>query len=519
MADEVEDLPNDIDKLKEIIRNYQKELKWAEEKYRAMEMRYFGRKSEHYTPEEDKQGRLFDEAEANAEDTAAPPEAPVPVAAHERQKRGRKKKIVPTEQVEIVHELSEEERACPCCGKLRPEIGEERRSEYDLVPAHVVERVHVIKKYGPCDCEHFDESKNQTVLAAPGPAKIIPGSDFTNRTTAFFMASKYANAIPFYRMEKMLAQDGLIVTRATLCNQAVAVGRAIGDLIEAMGRDILESPVILMDETTVQVLKDERGPPGKKSYMWVLRGYRDKMPIHLFRYNPSRSGEFALTTLDGYKGYLQTDGYAGYNRVGERDGIVHVGCFAHIRRKFYEAWETAGKTGIASEALDIIKRIYEVESGLRSRIDSGSLDIAGFNEKRRNKVATIAMDFKVWLSKASLSVAPQSALGKAVSYAQAQLDKASRFVGHELMTPDTNAVENAIRPFVVGRKNWLFSGSPLGAHASAGIYSIIETAKANGHEPYAYLAYLFDRLPLCRTREEKEALLPYRLSPSAYAEK
>jgi transposase len=526
MADASIELPDDIELLKSMLRakderlaELEKKLDYAEERYRAMVMRLFGRKSEHYSPEEDKQNRLFDEAEEHASEEAPPVVLKVHVPAHDRTKRGRKPKLAATEQVEVVHDLTESEKRCPGCGEMRKAIGEERRSEYELVPAHVIEYVHIIKKYGPCSCELFGSSGKPTIVAAKGPEKLIPGSDFTNKTTAFFMTAKYADAIPFYRMEKMLARDGLIVSRATLCNQAVAVGKAIGDLIEAMGRDILQSPVILMDETTVQVLKDERGPPGRKSYMWLSRGYCDRKPIHLFRYHATRSGEFAAALLEGYQGYLQTDGYSGYNRVGEAPGIVHVGCFAHIRRKFHEAWETAGKTGIANEALDIIRRLYTAESECRSRLDAKAIDSAAFTAERRKRIEPIVADFRCWLDRGTRSVAPQSALGKAIAYAAGQLDRASRFLEHELLTPDTNAAENAIRPFVIGRKNWLFSGSPLGAHASAGIYSLIETAKANGHESFCYLAYVFDKLPLCRTSEEREALLPYRLSPIAYAEK
>jgi transposase len=527
------DPPNDVELLKAMLLAHQaelverdaqiaeseKKLDYAEERYRAMVMRLFGRKSEHYSPEEDKQNRLFDEAEEHAAEDAPPAILKVHVPAHDRVKRGRKPKVAAAERIEIVHDLTDEEKRCPCCGEMRKAFGEERRSEYELVPAHVVEHLHIIIKYGPCSCEGFDSCGAPTIAAAKGPAKLIPGSDFTNKTTAFFMTAKYADAIPFYRMEKMLARDGLIVSRATLCNQAVAVGKAIGDLIVAMDRDIRSSPVVLMDETTVQVLKDERGSPGRKSYMWLSRGYRDRKPIHLFRYHATRSGEFASTLLEGYQGYLQTDGYSGYNRIGESPGIAHVGCFAHIRRKFHEAWETAGKTGIASEALEIIRRLYAAESECRTHLDAGAIDSAAFITMRREQIEPIVACFRDWPDRGSRFVAPQSALGKAIAYAVGQIDRASRFIEHELLTPDTNAAENAIRPFVIGRKNRLFSGSPLGAHASAGIYSLIETVKANGHEPFRYLAHVFDKLPRCMTSEEREGLLPYRLSPVDYAEK
>ena len=248
----------------------------------------------------------------------------------------------------------------PCCGKARREIGEERSSEYDLVPAHLVKIVHIRKKYGPCACTGFTESEATSVITAGGPAKIVKGSDFTNRTIAFFLTGKYADALPFYRMEKVLERSGLVIPRATLSNLAISVGRSLGDLIELMNRDIARSPVLLMDETTVQVLKTGEGPPGK-SYMWVALGYRDGKPIRRFAYHKNREGSFADKLLQGFSGYLQTDGYGGYLHLEGRPDIVHVSCFAHIRRKFVEAVKVANNQSKAQEAVDIIAKIYRVE--------------------------------------------------------------------------------------------------------------------------------------------------------------
>ncbi|MEW6564282.1 MAG: transposase [Spirochaetota bacterium] len=219
-----------------------------------------------------------------------------------------------------------------------------------------------------------------------------------------------------------------------------------------------QPPVMVMDETTVQVLKQGAGPPGK-SYMWAAVGYRNGKPIHSFAYHKNRSGAFADKLLEGFSGYLQSDGYSGYTHLEGRRDMIY----------------------------------------------------------RKERMAPIFAEFRSWLMARNYDTAPQTLLGKAVAYAQSQYEAAIRFVDHVLLQPDTNIVENAIRPFVVGRKNWLFSGSPHGAHVSAGLYCLIETAKANGHEPYAYLAYLFEQLPLCRTESEREALLPYMLSPSCYA--
>jgi transposase len=178
-----------------------------------------------------------------------------------------------------------------------------------------------------------------------------------------------------------------------------------------------------------------------------------------------------------------------------------------------EAWEVAGKTGIAHEAIKFIANLYEVERSLRKQLDEKAIDESTFLSRRKRKVEPYLSDLRMWLSRNSLTVAPQSKLGMAISYALVEFPLASRYIDHPLLTPDTNAVENAIRPFVIGRKNWLFSGSPRGAHASAGIYSLIETAKKNGHDPYFYLCCIFDRLPLCKTEEDYEKLLPYKITP------
>jgi transposase len=537
------ELPNDVEELKAYVLHLQsdftaqlvekdrtiqeknltiqekdRQILWEREKLRALQMRYFGHSSEKQHFEKDAQYYLFDEAEKHADDESPPVVATTTVATHERKKSGRKPKDIPLPIVETVHELPEVDRQCPCCGKERAIIGDVRTSEYDLVPAHVVKIVHTRRKYGPCDCEAFADSDEAPILIAPAPAKIVPGSDFTNRTTAFFMTSKYADAIPFYRMEKMLERSGLVVSRAALSKQAISVGRAIGDLVELMNRDLMHSPVLLMDETTVQVLNEKDKSNESKSYMWVMRGYKDGKPIHRFVYHPSRSGLVAENLLKGFEGfYLQTDGFDGYNRFDGRAGLAHVGCFAHIRRKFVSAWEVAGKTGIAKEAIDIIAHIYRVESELREKLKNKRIDADTFLVRRRDSVEPLFARLRDWLMASSLSVAPQSALGKAITYAQAIFPRAIRFVEHPLMTPDTNAVENAIRPFVIGRKNWLFSGGPRGAHASAAIYSFFETAKANGHDPYFYSCALFDYLPLCKTDAEREALLPYNITPEEVA--
>ncbi|HOV94636.1 MAG TPA: IS66 family transposase, partial [Spirochaetales bacterium] len=347
-------------------------------------------------------------------------------------------------------------------------------------------------------------------------AKLIPGSRFSNGTLAFFLTSKFVDAQPFYRMEGILSRWGIDTGRSTLCSLAMSAGRAVGELVQAIRDDLKSSPVIGMDETPVQVLHEKNRSATAKSYMWVACGFREGKKLLFFHYHPTRSGTVATEFLKGYTGYLQTDGYAGYSQAGQAQGIIHVGCMAHIRRKFFDAEKVSGGSQDAHEFLPMIAGFYHTGALLRQRYEHNELDDSSFLRQRRKVQEPPLAAMYEWLPVRNRRLAPLSSLGKAVSYALGQWHEVVHYLEHALLTPDNNAVENAIRPFVVGRKNWLFSNTPAGAHTSAGLYSIIETAKANGHEPYKYLCYVFDILPKAKTLEDKLMLLPYRLDPLTY---
>ena len=237
-------------------------------------------------------------------------------------------------------------------------------------------------------------------------------------------------------------------------------------------------------------------------------------PVLIYQYHPSRSGEVAKKFLGGYLGYVQTDGYTGYDYLDEQEGVVHVGCWAHARRKFMEVIQAQGKkkrqAGSADVALEYIRKLYAIEKDAR-RQELGPDDLY---RERQEKATPILSEFKAWLDKKELQTPPKGLLGKAVAYTLGQWDRLIRYIDSGILMPDNNLVENAIRPFVVGRKNWLFSGNPEGAQASSVLYSLIETAKANGLEPYLYLRYLFERLPFAYTTEEYKALLPQNIEPA-----
>ena len=291
------------------------------------------------------------------------------------------------------------------------------------------------------------------------------------------------------------------------CRWAAEAALKCGPLIEIFLEQIRAGPVIQMDETRVQVMNELGRADTTLSYMWVMRGGPPEAPLLLFRYHPSRSASIPLQYLSDYKGFLQTDGYAGYGEVGSLPGIIHAGCFAHVRRKFDEAAKASKNVGSAHEAMGRIGKIYRIERDLREQ----RLSPEEFVAERKAQVLPILQDFKQWLDAKALQVPPSLLLGKAINYAIGEWPKLLRYLDSPHLTPDTNLVENAIRPFVIGRRNWLFSGSPRGAHASATLYSLIETARANGVEPYRYLRYLFTKLPLAYSREDYLALTPQYL--------
>jgi transposase len=292
-----------------------------------------------------------------------------------------------------------------------------------------------------------------------------------------------------------------------MCNWTIKAASKCTDLIELMKDKTREGPMINMDETTLQVLKEPGKKADSKSQMWVTVGTDSNHKVILFNYSRSRNAQIAESLLDGFTGSLQTDGYAGYNSAVKEHKLWHVGCLAHVRRNFFNAAKATKSGGQANRALKWIKSLYRIEKELRKQ----ELDAQEFVLQRRRKAIPILKDFRKWLGEKKGSVLPSSDLGKAINYALSEYVKLVRYLKYDYLTPDNNAAENAIRPFVVGRKNWMFSDTPKGAYASATLYSLVETAKANDIEPMAYLNHIFTRLPLVSEKKELELLLPWNI--------
>ena len=466
--------------------------------------RLFGRKSEQSSDGDSPQLVMFNEAESLAE---AAPEAPADEVEEEAvapTKRRGKRKPLPAElpRVEVVHELPEHELTCEC-GCRKQAIGEETSEQLEIIPMQVQVIRHIRKTYACKACE-------SAPVTADKPAQLIEKSLASPSVLAMLLATKYADGIPLYRFEKMLSRHGIDIPRQTLGRWVIQCGEQLQPLLNLMRDRLLDSPVIHCDETRVQVLKEPDRAPSSQSWMWVQTGGPPDRPVILFDYSTSRAQEVPLRLLAGYRGYLMTDDYAGYNAVAAQAGVERLACWAHARRKFVEAQKVQpkGKTGRADIALGMINKLYGIERGLKDANDEQR------HHGRQQHSLPLLTQLKAWLDKTQPQVTAQNALGKAVNYLASNWSRLERYIEAGHLPIDNNAAERAIRPFVIGRKNWLFSDTPKGATASAQLYSLVETAKANGQEPYAWLRHVLECLPLINSVEGYEALLPWSCKPT-----
>jgi len=513
-ADTPPKLPDDVGALKAIIGVQSLEIERLKEQLRLAAHRRFGASSEKADPG---QLGLFNEAEAEPA-SESPADDEITVPEHRRRKGGRKPLSDDLPRVRIEHDIADAEKLCPCgSGHARRKIGEMVTEQADIVPARVQVLQHVRFKYGPCNvCDGvFPEaatdvgaSEPRPVIAAPMPAQPLSKSIASPNTCAFVTTAKYADGLPLYRLERILKRYGLEVSRGTLAQWMIRLGDLIVPLINLMEEEQLAYDVLQMDETTVQVLKEDGRAAQTKSRMWVRRGGPPDKPIILFNYEATRSGKIAWRLTQDFKGYLQSDGYGGYDAIGRREDVVHVGCLAHARRKFDEALKAQKKTGrggLAAQGLALIQKLYRVEKIARQ----AGMSAKARQQLRDDKARPVWNEMRQWLDRVRRHAPPSTKTGEALTYLDNQWACLMRYLEDGRLEVDNNFCENAIRPFVLGRKAWLFSDTPAGAEASARLYSLIETAKASDHEPYAYLAHVFTKLPQATTLQEIEALLPW----------
>lgn len=349
---------------------------------------------------------------------------------------------------------------------------------------------------------------------APLPEQILPKSLADVGLLSLIIVSKFVDAMPLYRIEKILARIGVTIPRSTMGSWVVELGSKFVILTNLLRDHLLSGDYIRADETHVQVLdknkviipKKEK-PSSQRAYMWVYAAAGPPVPgpIVLYDYQPSRSQNAPNEMLSEFKGYLQVDGYVGYDAICKKDEVIRVGCWAHTRRKFYEAWLILKKpkTGLAAEALEFIAKLYKIEDEIRGTLVKNKFDV------RCKKAKPILDEIRLWLDEAQIKCLPKSSTGQAIGYIYNEWPNLVSYLLDGRLEIDNNFVENKIRPFAVGRKNWLFSATTKGAEASSVLYSLIETAKANGLDAYDYIYWLCVNFPKAKTVDDYELLLPW----------
>jgi transposase len=499
-------LPQDVDTLQQLIISQPTELRYLQEQLNLALHRRFGKSSEKHPG----QHELFDESEdiltqeddelqTDDEETDV-----VEVSPHQRKTRGRKPLPENLPRVEVIHDLDEADKVCDTDGHELHKIGEDISEQLEIIPAKVQVIRNIRIKYACRACE-------TGIKTAPLPAQLIPKSMATPGLLSYVATSKYADALPLYRQAQMFKRIGVDISRATLAFWMIRVGKALGPLVALLQETLLAGQVIHMDETPLQVLKESGKKPQSQSYMWVRMGGVTDHPIVLFDYDQSRRSEVPLRLLKGFEGHLMTDGYAGYHAVTQGD-ITGIGCWAHARRKFKEAEKVQGKStksGKTQLALGEIRKLYAIERLIKDKPPDEKQSI------RQARAGPILAKMRRWLDKSLGQVPPKTVLGKALKYLDGEWSRLIIYVGDGRLPIDNNPCENAIRPFVIGRKNWLFSDSTAGAEASAAIYSLIETAKRSGHEPWHYLTHVLTALPRMHP-DDLHTALPHNIPPLTF---
>jgi len=487
-------LAEKVDKLEKINQHYLEQLKLSKKKI-------FGSSSEKFD-DGSVQINLFNEAESER----TPEEVIVP--SHKRKKKrsfGEKYSELPVE--EVIYEISEEEKICEKCAFEMTFMKYEIRRELKIIPAQVkvVEHKKAIYVCKECD-KNGIEANFKTAQSTPA---LIEKSLVSPSLMAHIMYQKFCNAMPLYRQEQDLKRMGIQISRQTMANWVIAGAKLLQPLYEKMHEILLKESILHADETPLEVLCEPNRPAITKSYMWLYRtGKHTDTPIVLYDYREGRSGDFAKKFLTGFSGYLHCDGWQAYDKV---ENTKRVGCWAHVRRKFLEALEVqsdkADFSTAAGQGFLHIEKLFGfeyVDSKKPLEYSKQSLeDISEIREKQSKKLLS---EFFSWAESEYEKSLPQSLVGKALNYAINQKSTLMTFLENPKLELTNNRAERSIKPFVIGRKNWLFCNTPGGANSSAIVYSIIETAKENNLKPYDYLVWLFENI---RSAEDVEMLFPW----------
>lgn len=403
------------------------------------------------------------------------------VSNRKKQRKGHGRRPLPDHlpREEVIHELTDKERTCPCCGKLRKEIGSEVSEQLEFVPASLKVIQHRRRKYACDACEE------NVAIASKPPQPInkgLPGPGLLAHT----VLSKYGDYLPLYRQEDILSRHGIIIRRSTLCDWVAAAADLLKPLYDLMGDRVRSSHVIHTDDTGIKMLDVGQC---RNCKFWAYAGDKDN-PYAVYEFSLTREGQEPSRFLEGFNGYLQADAFSGYDQVYATGKVIEVACMAHARRYWWESIETDSRR--AHEAISYIARLYALEA----QFDQAKLKDDTRRDARQQYAIPILNTFEAWLKKEQPHVLPKSPIGKAFTYTLNQWLALCRYTEDGVLSIDNNLAERLMKPPALSRKNWLFVGSETGGERAAILLSIIASAKLCGVEPWAWLNHLFRELPL-----------------------
>jgi len=526
-AEEVTELRGIIQRKDTELKHKNQQIEQLLDYIQLLRQKQFGRSSEKSNKN---QINLFDEAELEAliaeldeqlnagQEVAAPAPGSTP---SQKKKPVRRPLPADLKRIEKIIDLPEAEKQS--MGDDWELIGYEKSEQLAVIPRQHYVIVTKRAKYAPVNDEV--SGAEQGIRVAPRPAQIIPKAIGHSSVIADVAAAKFIDGLPFYRQEKIYARDGIDLSRQTMSGWIIQLEAKLSPLMQAMKQLLYEGKVLHIDETRLQVLNEPNRDNTQQSYMWVYRGGLPERPVIWYQYADNRSGQvpvdFLLPLMQPDKNTdiepertftILTDGYSGYNALSELQGVTgHAACWAHARRKFVEASQGRKNTAAAYQMVAFIGKLYQVERSIKDKTPDERHAI------RQENAKPILTKIKGWLDSKANRVLPKSLLGKAIHYTLGLWPQLVTYLEDGHIPIDNNPAENAIRPFVIGRKAWMFAGSPRGARASGMLYSLIESAKANGLEPKAYLNHLFEHLPAAKTKQALIKLLPQNLQKSDLA--
>lgn len=454
--------------------------------------------------------------------TGEGPYKEVKVREYIRRKCGRKPIDDSTPTKQIYHDIPEEEKLCACGCKLK-KVGENSTKRLRIIPAKMYAIEDIYPKYACPACEGSGDEDKPVFRQAPAVKYLIPKSIATSELLAYTMTNKFCEHLPFYRQEKAFERRCITVTRADMSNWQEQIYKRLKPMDKLIMNHIKSGNTMNMDETTVKVLKyknQSENDSRKKSYIWLgIGGPKDNKAV-IYRYYESRHHKYIKPFINGFKGYLQTDEYPGYETaINEHallypdDKIIHVACLAHVRRKFFDA-SLNGKTPGASKAVKYIQQIYRLEEELIAM----NLSPEELVSKRKEIIKPVFDEFHEWLLEMKPKVPPTLMFGRAINYALSAWNHLLNYLDCPELFVDNSISERSIKPFVIGRKNWLFSGSETGAESSCFLFTLIENAKLYKLDPYEYLRCVFDQAPFCESEKDFEKLLPWNIKITEFNE-